>query len=192
MNTVDKNLSARRIAAIRSDLHAIPDAPVGPHLTLELYLGYAKASLAEPTIEELDRHVASCLDCATNLERWVTAVDLFGKLVQNVRAKLEFSSRPAPQWAFGFCSKREVQIASPDRMVGLYMVENEGGDLELRLGSRYAEHAGRTLRLRVGEWHRDIRLQPVDDKEVGGKLIITREEREKFPEGAVPETELLP
>lgn len=192
MSAVEKILTPERIAAIQSDLRTIPDGPVGPHLTVEQSLAYARTSLPADAMAEVDRHVTSCLDCATRLERWILMVDFFGKLFQSVCEKLEFWRRPVPQWAFGFSTKREVEIASPDRIVGLYLVENEAGDLELRVGSRHLESAGRTLRLRVGDWQRDVRLQQVDKEEVGGKTTITRAEREKFPQGAVPVVELLP
>lgn len=192
MKNTENILSPERIAAIRADLSAIPDAPVGPHLTVEQSLACAKAGLAADGMAEFDRHVASCLDCATKLERWIMVVDFLIKLFQSAGEKLEFWWRPAQRAAFGFCTKREVKIAGPDRMVGLYMVENEGGNLELRVDSRHLECEGRTLRLRVGERQHDLRLRKVDAEQVGGQMTISREEREKLPEGAVPEVELLP
>jgi hypothetical protein len=189
MNRVENILSPERIAAIRSDLRAIPDAPVGLHLTAEQSLAYAKASLPADAKAALDCHAASCLDCATNLERWITVVELFTNMFAEVR---EFWRRLFPRLAVNFDTTLKVEITSPDRTIGLYLVENKGGDLELRVGSRHLECAGRTVRLRVGDWHRDLRLQQVDAEEVGGTTIITRQEREKFPEGAVPEVELLP
>lgn len=62
------------------------------------------------------------------------------------------------------------------------IVEEEWGDLVVRLGSHRMELAGVKLLLRSGSIEKAVALEPVGKSLVEAKAIFTREERAKLPE----------
>lgn len=65
------------------------------------------------------------------------------------------------------------------------VVEEESGDLVVRFGSDYTELVGKKFILRVGPIEKTVTLESkMRGKQVGGKVIFTREERKEMPEDA--------
>src|SRR5437867_3285347 len=62
-----------QVLRLMEDLAAIPNSPVGDHLSDQEFTGYALELLPDGEVERLDRHLASCAECANEMERLTTA-----------------------------------------------------------------------------------------------------------------------
>lgn len=58
-----------QLERLLADIRAIPDQPVGDHLTEEQFIGYAVDSLTAEEQSVVETHVISCDDCAEQMER---------------------------------------------------------------------------------------------------------------------------
>lgn len=68
-----------RVNKLIADLRALPDTPIGAHLSDDEFIGYTMEALEPRGIERLDTHLASCPDCAAEMERLVDAAEVWGK-----------------------------------------------------------------------------------------------------------------
>ena len=66
-------VTTEQLGRLVADLRALPGEPVGEHLSDEEFVGYTMEALQPPAIGRLDTHLASCPECATEMERLVEA-----------------------------------------------------------------------------------------------------------------------
>jgi hypothetical protein len=60
-----------------ADIHALPDEPVGDHLPDDEFIGYTMEALVQEEVVRIDAHLASCPDCASEMERLMEASEIW-------------------------------------------------------------------------------------------------------------------
>jgi hypothetical protein len=72
-------VTTKQVNKLIADLRALPDRPVGAHLSDDEFIDYTMETLEPPEIERLDTHLASCMDCVAEMERLVGAAEIWAK-----------------------------------------------------------------------------------------------------------------
>lgn len=75
MTTSKIQVTTEQVNKLLADLRALPDTPVGAHLSDDEFIGYTMEAFEPPEIKRLDTHLASCPECATEMERLVEAAE---------------------------------------------------------------------------------------------------------------------
>lgn len=60
-----------------ADIRALPSEPVGEHLMDDEFIDYTMEALAPPEFARLDTHLASCPECAAEMERLMEASEVW-------------------------------------------------------------------------------------------------------------------
>lgn len=71
------------------------------------------------------------------------------------------------------------------------IVQDQKKNLIVRFGSHELELEGQRVRLRIGEWERQVALRRVAPDQVGGEIVITRAERIELLAKMSPSIELV-
>lgn len=200
-------LTTRKAEEVLAFLRTTPAHPVGDHLSDDDFVGYVTDGLPAEEGERVDTHLASCVECATEMERLLEASEVWrGEEEQEDRfeALRRHISGAATLWERLTASLRDfvlsrnvafagARAATPriedgqteDGSLRWRIVEDEEGNLTVRFGSHVLAWEGLRLRLRVGDWYRDLALAKAAPDQVGAETVISRAERVQFPVDAV-------
>jgi hypothetical protein len=194
--------SPDQLARLVEDLRTLPSAPEGDHLTDEELAGYVLELLPPDDVARLDRHLASCFDCAAGAERLTTGAVAWsgvegdrhlaamrerhlGESAEstNVLQIPELARRRARAAA-----KTEAEFWHEGRWGALAWSSYEDGEGNLTLYFSSRElRAGTQVRLQMGDrWHKDFVLNDVPmghGDEVEAEILLTAQEREAIPVG---------
>lgn len=77
MTTSKAQITAEQAEKLIANLRALPDRPIGEHLSDDDFVDYAMEALEPPEIERLDTHLASCMECVAEMERLVAAAEIW-------------------------------------------------------------------------------------------------------------------
>jgi hypothetical protein len=72
MNMNQLNITTEQVNQYIRELLAIPDKPVGNHLTEDEAINYSMESLSDEEEKRVDTHLSSCLNCAAEMEQFIT------------------------------------------------------------------------------------------------------------------------
>jgi anti-sigma factor RsiW len=101
MKTRKIQLTAKKVDELMALFRAVPAEPVGDHLSDEEFIGYAMETLTTKEVQRVDEHLASCPDCAAEMEPLVAASEVWrgepGKQrLAALRERLQPVTPPAP------------------------------------------------------------------------------------------------
>lgn len=78
-------------------LDEVPERPVGDHLSDDLMSAYVREELPSTLVEQMDRHLASCEECAERMEWQLSFMDILTAEAQRRRCDEEvWRLRPVP------------------------------------------------------------------------------------------------
>jgi hypothetical protein len=81
-------------------LEELPEHPVGNHLPDDIMSAYVRDELPAPIVEQMDRHLASCEECAAKMEWLLSFTDILTEEAQRRRRDEEaWKLRPVPAGA---------------------------------------------------------------------------------------------
>jgi anti-sigma factor RsiW len=184
------------------DLVAGPGSPLGDHLTDSEFVEYSLEQLADHEVERIDRHLASCPDCAGELERLIeesrawtgpegeNRLERLREKVLDAAMPIEPQELPAivlmPRAAYqpARAAARTAEPwslgRSPDGVLSWSIAEDKAGNLTIEVSSFVLEHGSR-LRFQVGSWSKEVELHTVEPGQVAGRIEIARTERDSLP-----------
>jgi hypothetical protein len=70
-------VTADQIHKLITEVRALPSTPIGDHLSDDEFIGYTMETLEPQQMERIDAHLASCPECATEMERLVEASEVW-------------------------------------------------------------------------------------------------------------------
>lgn len=73
MKTRKIQVTAKKVDELMALFRTLPAEPVGEHLSVDEFTGYAMGKLLTAEVQRLDEHLASCPNCATEMERLLEA-----------------------------------------------------------------------------------------------------------------------
>jgi hypothetical protein len=89
-------MTAEQGTRLFEDLWALPEEPVGPHVSDEAFMQYALQRLSRDDVQSVDVHLASCLDCTTIMCQLLDVADAWrAQQAQQGRASLQAYIRTA-------------------------------------------------------------------------------------------------
>ena len=183
---------------------------VTTHLSEEELADYHDGTVGDGiTRTRLEAHLQRCLICQRRLEflREVTAeaagiepsqipeiyYETAQRLLHPVRETLRalgkwlrelfiYHLTPEPQFAFATPGE-PLDLESEDGKYGIFVEEDQNHNVIVRVDSTEMELAGTPIHFYAGEWQREVRLEKVEDDQVGAEVVITPDERAALPTG---------
>jgi anti-sigma factor RsiW len=97
MKTRKIQVKANQLNSLIGDVRAVPAEPVGYHLSDDQFIDYAAETLTPEEVQQTDQHLASCPDCAEEMERFVAASEVWrGEPGKQRLAALRERLQPVP------------------------------------------------------------------------------------------------
>jgi hypothetical protein len=196
------------------DLTALPAEPVGEHLSDDEFISYSMETLTVEEVQRVDEHLASCPECAEQMEQLMEASEAWsgeqGKerlaaLRQRVLGDTPTTLKEnlvehLAEYIFTFS---ELQVAYADTGEGVkelksgetedgrlrWKVLKKEGNVIVRFGS-HVMTAGTRLHLKAGDFQCEVVLKKVAPDQVGAEVVITYEEWEQVPKNEVLQVEI--
>lgn len=159
---------------LRDALGALPATAPGDHLTMRRCRDFVTDALPAAENARAEAHLAACPACAALAARTATLHQLAGQLRDILLG---------PGLALGAARAATpdgVSGATPDGLLRWRLVEDEQANLAIRLGSHALDLEGARLRLRAGDWQREVVLARVAPDQVGAEIALPAEERERW------------
>jgi hypothetical protein len=216
MKTRKIKVTTKQLDRVIEDVRALPDEPIGDHLTDDDFIGYDMGTLTAEEVKQVDAHLASCSDCAMEMERLMEAWQVWrgeqGKqrLAALRKRLLASTDEPAPSWwdrlmeflrepfvyrrlAVEFATSSPILWEAPDGVFARVIKKDREGDrdvLRVSYYSREMECEGAVIRMYAGEKHWDapFALRPLDDDCLYTEVVIPCDE---LPEDTVLRAELV-
>lgn len=179
------------------------------HLTEDEFIDFILIDLPGGEAEAVDQHLEQCVVCMQELEEFYEAQEQFpaqrwaaerSAFIARLRSKifdrptpleklktfLESISFPA-SLAKQFSTKRPdpLDFESEDRSHGFFVEEEFNGDMIVRFDSTATELEGITIRVFASDWHKDVRLERVNDTQLGAQVVISNDEIGSLPPKAL-------
>jgi anti-sigma factor RsiW len=182
------------------DLVAEPTSPLGDHLNDSEFTEYVLEMLPPGEVERVDGHLASCPECAIEMERLIEESSAWSgpegeQRLEALRERVLEAARSSPgpadiilmpravyepaRAAAKIPAESWVDGQSEDGALSWSIEEDEAGNLDIDLSSFVLEDGAR-LRFRVGAWSREVVLRQLKPGEVAGLIKITRQERDSM------------
>lgn len=119
-----------------------------------------------------------------------------GGVVEEQLRKLQafFEQKVSYDIGLGFAFKTQrppIDIESEDTVYGVFIREEANGDIKVYFDSTAMEIEGATIQLYTAKWSKEVTLRKVNDTQVGGKILIMRDERAKMSKRAVLHARLV-
>ena len=189
------------------DIRTLPAEPVGEHLSDDEFISYSMEMLPEEEVERVDAHLASCPDCAEQMEQLLEASEAwsgeqgkqrFATLRQRVleSPKIELVGTPAdilhsiPISAFEKLAAKTSKTSYMTTEEVLEERRTKGGErrvirkegyIIIRFASPDLKTEGQQIRVTVGDFQRESGLTKIAPDLVGAEIQITQEEWNAFP-----------
>ena len=159
---------------LRDALQALPATAAGDHLTARQCRDFATDALPAAEGARAEAHLAACPACSERAARAATLHQLAGGLRDLLLG---------PGLALGAAraaTPDSLAGATPDGLLRWRLVEDGQANLDIRLGSHALDLEGARLRLRAGDWQREVVLVRVAPDQVGAEFTLSAEERAEW------------
>lgn len=124
MTTRKIRVTAKQLDTFIRDIRAIAAEPTGDHLSDDQFISYSMEMLTARQVEQVDAHLASCSDCAIEMERLLEASEAWRgeegeQRLAQLRLRVQTQLPPSMQPSASLTSKLWPRLADLLRRVVL-------------------------------------------------------------------------
>ncbi len=219
MKTRKVKVTRKKIDELMALFRNLPTEPIGDHPTDDDFIGYTMETLTAEEAQLVDAHLASCSDCAIEMEQMLEGTEVWrgeqGKqrfaalrerLLKSLSESTQATAPPRPSlWERFHIALRQFfyrlnpapQYGTPQEPQdfeweegGIFVV-NENGRVIVRVDSPEMELEGAEVCFYAGEWQRVVPLRGVPGVGVVAEVVISPDDPDAPPPNAILRARLV-